>query len=164
MRLRSAPAVLAGPFGSIEHALCARPSAHDAGGEAFVEGLSGALGERLSLVPGLPDQWPQDHVEFASIESAIVRMDVALVSPDAMTPVDEPRETGRAGIWDGLDWDQFGDIEVTPPTEVHGTMWPHGVVLTSARTDDPGRERVVDSVLQQGVQGVVRLPTGSLSS
>jgi len=148
-----APALVLPPaLGPIEVAWVAEPSAHDVGSWTLVEALRDELGARLSVVGGSTGHWLQDQMEIMVPAVPDDRVDVAFVA-DGATALREAL-IGAPGVMVDLDggYDEFGNIEATPPVTVGGRSYPFGRVMYGDGGPDEDRDRFVARLRDDGVQ------------
>ena len=163
VEVRTAPMILPPALSPIELAVVAIPEPEEPGGPDLVAALHRDLGARLVLLPGEPNQWFQDQVEIATFVTADARLDLAFTD-EAADPLRSFLAEEDDLALDRRDhWDEFGNIEVSPPVTVHGRRHPWGRVLFGTGSADPERDAFLRRLARDGVQSTVPLDVGWLS-
>lgn len=160
--LRTAPMILPPALTPVELALVAAPEPDEPQGPELVASLSHELGGRLALLPGEPNQWFQDQVEIATFVTAEARVDLAFTDADAEVLRGFLAEEDDLALDRRDHWDEFGNLEVSPPVTVRGQRHPWGRVLFGGDVADSARDGFLRRLSRDGVQSTVPVEVGWL--
>lgn len=111
--------------------------------DSFIKGLQGALDKvnvPLSIIEPqdhMGDRWIQDEIEFGYVQGASHTLPVVLDSPRDRGLDDFPERKllgpdfghFQIGGTTPNSLDSFGNLEVSPPTEVNGRKYPFGRIV-----------------------------------